>query len=93
MKKTYINNSYFMEFVDEIATQITEMNFGEDTYSSKNHTPFHNKYRDGYKFNNDPQDYYNEMYGEYEKMMNNMMGVYSENNNIPLWNEKLSKLK
>ena len=38
MKKRYINNSYFMEFVDEIATQLTELNFHEETFEMDNKT-------------------------------------------------------
>tara|TARA_R110002012_G_scaffold294008_1_gene489869 strand:+ start:991 stop:1182 length:192 start_codon:yes stop_codon:yes gene_type:complete len=44
-----------MEFIDEIATQITEMNFGADTYYN-------------YKFTDEAKDYYNEMYDEYEDL-------------------------
>ena len=32
INKTYIDNSRFMEFIDELATQITEMNYGADTF-------------------------------------------------------------
>jgi hypothetical protein len=69
--KTYIDNSRFMEFIDEMATQITEMNFGFDTFQN---------IKDGeYKFTDEAQEYYNEMYSEYEMMANNIMGVYSDN--------------
>ena len=30
--KIYIDNSRFMELIDTLATQITEMNYGADTY-------------------------------------------------------------
>ena len=71
INKTYIDNSRFMEFIDEMATQITEMNFGFDT--------FKNVKEGEYKFTDEAQEYYNEMYSEYEMMANNMMGVYSDN--------------
>ena len=82
MKKTYVNNSYFMEFIDELATQITEMNFGADTTKE-----IKDGLSDGYVtiFTDEAQEYYNEMYGEYEMMANNIMGVYSDN--------KLNKIK
>jgi len=65
--KTYIDNSRFMEFIDEMATQITEMNFGQETYEDGNGG-----------FTEEAEDYYNEMYDEYEMMANNIMGVYSD---------------
>ena len=75
MEKTHINNSRFMEFIDEMATQITEMNFGQETYGGSSSV--------GQKvvmmFTEEAQDYYNEMYDEYETMANNIMGVYSDN--------------
>jgi uncharacterized protein (DUF2461 family) len=68
-KKTYIDNSRFMEFVDEMATQLTELNFHEDTFwfdAEQNQTTF----------TEEAQDFYNERYDEIETMVNNMMGVY-----------------
>ena len=73
--KTYIDNSRFMEFIDEMATQITEMNFGADTYTDTDLLPDD----DGYKLQDEAQDYYNDMYSEYEMMANYIMGVYSDN--------------
>ena len=64
-----------MEFIDEMATQITEMNFGADTYVEVK------IYEGSYetRFSGEAQDYYNEVYDEYESMANNIMGVYSDN--------------
>jgi len=75
ISKTYIDNSRFMEFIDEMATQITEMNFGQETYEERK------IYEGSYEthFTNEAQEYYNEMYDEYETMANNIMGVYSDN--------------
>ena len=74
MEKKYIDNSRFMEFIDEMAIQITEMNFGQETWNVDELE----KLDEGYKFTSDAQEYYNEM------MANNIMGVYSDNelNNI-----------
>ncbi len=47
-----------MEFIDELATQITEMNFGADTWDGLG----------GLHFTDEAQDYYNEMYDEYENL-------------------------
>ena len=78
MKKIYIDDSDFMEFIDEMATQITEMNFGAETYEERK------IYEGSYEthFTNEAQDYYNEMYNEYETMANNMMGVYKRHDMI-----------
>jgi hypothetical protein len=68
--KTYIDNSRFMEFISEIATQLTEMNYGDDTFVYSEDEP---------RFSEEAQDFYNETYDEYEMMANNIMGVYSDN--------------
>tara|TARA_R100000541_G_C1852066_1_gene77789 strand:+ start:332 stop:574 length:243 start_codon:yes stop_codon:yes gene_type:complete len=73
INKIYIDNSRFMEFIDEMATQITEMNFGNDTWSC------YRNYGGDFKMKDDAQEYYNEMYSEYEVMANNIMGIYSNN--------------
>ena len=72
-KKVYIKDSKFMEFVDEMATQLTELNFHDETFV---------EVQDGLSdgtcivFTEDAQDFYNERYDEIETMVNNMMGVY-----------------
>tara|TARA_R110002126_G_scaffold6090_1_gene32019 strand:- start:122 stop:295 length:174 start_codon:yes stop_codon:yes gene_type:complete len=53
-----------MEIVDEFATQITEMNYGAETYN------------DSEGFNEEAQDYYNEMYDEYEDLLNKLGNIY-----------------
>ena len=75
IQKIYIDNSNFMEFIDEMATQITEMNFGADTYTEKK--IFEGRYE--MVMTEESQDYYNEMYDEYEMMVNKILGVYSDN--------------
>jgi len=95
IEKTYIDNSRFMEFIDELATQITEMNFGADTTRE-----IKDGLSDGYVtiFTDEAQEYYNEMYEEYEMMANNIIGVYSKNELFNVLEvlenrEKLTKLK
>jgi len=74
MSKIYIENSTFMEYIDELATRITEEKFGEETYTEGSTQD--NK--DGFMiFNEEPQDFYNEVYDEYETLTNNLLGVYS----------------
>ncbi len=70
INKTYIDNSRFMEFISEIATQLTEMNYGDDTFVYSEDEP---------RFSEEAQDFYNETYDEYEGMANEIMGVYSDN--------------
>ena len=49
-EKIYLDNSIYMELIDELATQITEMNFGQETYQAVE------------GFTKEAQEYYNEMY-------------------------------
>ena len=74
-ENTYVDDSRFMEFIDELATQMTEMNYGADTW----------KEEDGHRvmvFTDEAQEYYNEMYDEYETMTNKMIGVYKHQDMI-----------
>ena len=74
IENTYVNDSRFMEFIDEITTQITEMNFGDDTHIGLD---------DGSTiFTDDAQDYYNEKSDEYETMINKLIGVYKHDDMI-----------
>jgi hypothetical protein len=55
-------NSRFMELVDTLATEITDMNFGLDTYV------------DGtLELTNEAKEYYNEKYDEIEILINNYL--------------------
>lgn len=68
--KVYIDNSLLMELIDEIATQITEEKFGEETWDGL----------DGLHFTENAQCFYNEKYDEVESMINNITNIYSNNN-------------
>ena len=76
MSKIYIENSTFMEYIDELATRITEMNYGAETYK---------EIQDGLSdgtciiFTEEAQDYYNEMYDEYETLLENTLDITSDN--------------
>ena len=74
MGKIYIDNSTFMEYIDELATQITEREFKENTYIELK-SDLDNDIR--MIFTDEAQDFYNEMYDEYETLTNNLLGVYS----------------
>jgi hypothetical protein len=75
-ENVYIDNSIFMEFVDDIATQITELVFKDETTI---------EVKDGLSdstaiiFTDDAQDYYNDKYNEIETMLNNTLNIYSKN--------------
>tara|TARA_R110000765_G_scaffold70877_2_gene137567 strand:- start:149 stop:379 length:231 start_codon:yes stop_codon:yes gene_type:complete len=71
--KIHIDNSHFMELIDALATQITEMNFREETWNVDELE----KLDEGYKFTEEAQDYYNEKYDEYEGLFNNIANIYN----------------
>ena len=73
-KNIHIDKSLFMELVDEFATQITEMNYGQETYEERK--IFEGSYET--HFTNDAQDYYNEMYSEYESLLNRLGNIYPD---------------
>lgn len=75
MKKIYVDNSKFMELVDEIATQLTELKLGEDTYAYSNEVG----QEDVVMFQEDAHDYYNGTYDEIEDLINNTINVFSIN--------------
>ena len=56
-----------MEFIDEIATQLTELNFHEDTFEMKDSEEM------CYGFTEEAQDFYNEKYDEIESLYINLI--------------------
>jgi|TARA_R110001632_G_scaffold72391_2_gene167455 hypothetical protein len=72
--KILVRDSNFLECVDELATQITEMNFGADTYTEKK--IFEGRYDT--VMTEEAQDYYNEMFDEYEALLNNTLNVWNK---------------
>ena len=71
-KKIYLDNSIFMELIDELAINITMMNFGQETYEERK------IYEGSYEthLTNEAQEYYNEMYDKYETLFNNLAKIY-----------------
>ena len=63
-KKIYLDNHIFMELIGELATNITEMNFGAETYNGVE------------GFTDEAQEYYNETYDQYETLFNNFAKIY-----------------
>ena len=70
MAKIYIDNSRYMEFIDEMATQITIQRFGEDTYAPCSLSS-------SLMFQEDAQDFYNEQYDWAEIVLNNTLNIHS----------------
>jgi hypothetical protein len=68
--KVYIDNSLLMELIDEIATQITEEKFREETWDGL----------DRLSTIKNAQCFYNKKYDEVESMINNITNIYSNNN-------------
>jgi hypothetical protein len=71
----YVDNSNFMEFVDDIATQITIQRFGEDAQIE-----VQDGLSDGVAiiFTEDAQDFYNEQYDWVETMLSNTLKIHSD---------------
>ena len=76
--KILVSDSNFLECVDELATQITEMNFGADTYTEKK--IFEGRYET--VMTEEAQDYYNEMFDEYEALLNNTLNVWNKESEV-----------
>ena len=69
-------NENEMEFISEIATQLTELNFHEDTFVLEDETDvklMSNVIHQTYKFTEDAQDFYNERYDEIETLYINLI--------------------
>jgi hypothetical protein len=72
MAKIYIDNSKYMEFIDEIATQMTEIAYKGDTFMVKRGEGFT-------QFSDEAQDFYNERYDEVETLLINTLNIHSNN--------------
>jgi len=70
--KIYIDHNLFMELVDELATQITQMNYGQETYAPSNEVGKQNEM----VMQEEAHEYYVEMYDEYENLLNNLTNIY-----------------
>jgi|TARA_X000001388_G_C2152141_1_gene92815 hypothetical protein len=65
-----------IEFISEIATQLTELNFHEDTFVLEDETDvklMSNVIHQTYKFTEDAQDFFNERYDEIETLYINLI--------------------
>jgi hypothetical protein len=64
-----IDNSVYMEYIDKLASQITEMNYGADTYAESSEVGQVGELM----FTEEAQDYYNEKYDEYDILIENLI--------------------
>ena len=71
--KILVNDDAFLSCVDELATQITEMHYGADTWTEEDFI---------IKFSEEAQDYYNEMFSEYEELINATLNVWNKQREI-----------
>lgn len=74
MAKIFIDNSSYMQFVDDIATQMTEI-----AYKDKATIEIQDGLSDGIAviFTDEAQDYYNERYDEVETMLKNTLNIHN----------------
>ena len=72
--KILVSDDAFLSCVDELATQITEMNYGAEAYDVDD--------SENLVFTEEAQDYYNEMFCEYEELINATLNVWNKQREI-----------
>ena len=75
MSKHRIPNEKWMEFISEIATQLTELNFHEDTFIA---IQCDDAVDEEYKFTEKAQEFFNERYDEVETLLENMLDITND---------------
>ena len=70
MSKHRIPNEKWMEFISEIATQMTEEKFKEDCYYWYG--------KDEHKMTDEAQDFFNERYDEVETLLKNTLDITND---------------
>lgn len=89
MRTSNRDDCNFLECVDELATQITEMNYGADTYGQSSEVG-----QEGVMmFTEEASDYYNEKFDEYEALLNNTLNVWNEQGENAMIIIKTNKIK
>ncbi len=77
INKILVSDSKFLECVDEMATQITEIKFGADTWVEEyGHGVWEEQ--SVLVFSEDAQDFYNDKFDEYETLINNTLNVWNK---------------
>lgn len=70
LEKITMNRSDFMELITELATNITQMNYGAETYAETVVCQETDNERFELMFKEEAQDYFNIIYDEYEDLFN-----------------------
>ena len=70
MKKIYVDNSDYIKFIDEIVTQMTEIEFKQNMYIWDDNISF---------LSEEAENFYNEKYDEIETLLNYFLSIYSNN--------------
>lgn len=74
MAKIYIDNARYMEFIDDVATMMTEIAYkGDDSYVPSSEVGK----EDVMMFHEEAHDYYNERYDEVETMLIRTLNIHS----------------
>ena len=73
MSKHRVPNDRWMEFISEIATQLTELNFHEDTF-----VPTPVGLLQEIKFTEEAQDFFNERYDEVETLLEKTLDITND---------------
>jgi len=74
MAKIYIDNARYMEFIDDVATMMTEIAYkGDDAYVLSSEVGK----EDVMMFHEEAQDYYNERYDEVETTLIRTLNIHS----------------
>ena len=71
--KVLVNDDKFLSCIDELATQITEMNFGDETYDVDDSDD---------RFSKDAQEFYTDRLDEYEELINATLNVWNKQREI-----------
>lgn len=71
MSKHRVPNDKWIEFISEIATQLTELNFHEDTFDMDIE-------RNELGFTEESQDFFNERYDEVETLLENTLDITND---------------
>jgi hypothetical protein len=81
MAKIYIDNSRYMEFIDEIATKMVEIAYIDTDGSCIAYKEIQDGLSDDtcIVFTDEAQDYYNERYDEVETLLINTLNIHSNN--------------
>ena len=73
--KIYVNNSRYMEFVSDLADEITDLKFG-----SNHEVEIKDGLSDGtaYVLTDEAKEYYLQKYDEIEEALNNTLNIHSD---------------